>query len=52
MKKEQNMQNQLGILACFFEWAGRHKTLTNVILWIEIIALVWAVFTYNFTTKI
>ena len=49
---EQNLQNDLGLMSYFFDWVDKHKTLMNVVLWIEIIALIWAVFTYNFTTKI
>lgn len=48
--KEQELMKEFGLMAPLFIWVKRHKTLTDVILWLEIIALMWVVFTYNFTT--
>lgn len=49
--KEQELTKEFGLMAPLFIWVKRHKTLTDVILWLEIIALMWVVFTYNFTTN-
>jgi len=50
MQKEQIMK-ELGPMAYFFMWMEKYPRLSNVILWIEAIALAWVVFTYDFTTN-
>ena len=48
--KEQELVKEFGWMAHLFIWVKRHKTLTDVILWLEVAALLWVVLTYNFTT--
>ncbi len=43
--------NELGPMMHLLTWMERHHKLANAILWIEAIALAWAVFTYDFTTN-
>ena len=50
MQKEQILK-EMGPMAYFFMWMEKHHKLANVLLWIEVIALAWAVFTYDFTTN-
>ena len=49
METKNDIYAQLGPLGIMFKFMDDHKTLANVILAIEILALVWAVFTYEFT---
>ena len=50
MQKEQILK-EMGPMAYFFMWMEKHHKLANILLWIEVIALAWAVFTYDFTTN-
>lgn len=49
---EQILRKEFGPLAAIFSFADKHKTLTNIILIIEIIAIIWVVITYDFTTAL
>jgi hypothetical protein len=40
---------ELGALAPLFAWTDRHPRAASVLLWLMVAALVWAVFTYDFT---
>ena len=40
---------ELGALASLFAWTDRHPRAAAVLLWLMAAALVWAVFTYDFT---
>lgn len=48
--KDQELMKELGGLAPLFLWVKQHKTLTDIIIILEIIALMWMVLNYNFTT--
>lgn len=43
---------ELGQLAAVFAWMDRHPRAAAVILWLQAIALAYAVFSYNFTTTL
>lgn len=49
---QQKLVRELGLVGLFLQWMENHKKISDFILWLEIIALIWAVFTYNFTTNI
>lgn len=49
---QQKLVRELGLVGFFLQWMENHKKMSDFILWLEIIALIWAVFTYNFTTNI
>lgn len=49
--QEKELLKEFGPMGYVFKWVERHKTLTDIILWLEILALGWVVFTYNFTTN-
>lgn len=51
-ESQQKLIQELGLVGLFLQWMNNHKKLSDIILWLEIIALIWAVFTYNFTTNI
>ena len=36
----------------FFRWIDRHPRTAAALLWLQAAALLWAVFTYDFTTRI
>ena len=40
---------ELGALATLFAWTDRHPRAAAVLLWLMAAALVYVVFTYNFT---
>ena len=40
---------ELGALAPLFAWTDRHPCAASVLLWLMVAALVYVVFTYNFT---
>jgi len=48
----QNDYFQLWPLGGLFRFMDKHNLLANVILFIEVVALLYAVLTYNFTTNI
>lgn len=48
----QNDYMKLGSLGYLFKFIDEHSLLANVILFVEVVALFWAVLTYNFTTNI
>lgn len=39
------------VITSLFKWINRHPKLSNAILAIEVLAVAWAVFNYNFTTN-
>jgi hypothetical protein len=43
--------NELGLLGSMFKFMDEHKTLSDIILFLEIAGLFWAVLNYNFTTN-
>ena len=43
---------QFGPLGCLFRWIDRHPRAASVLLWLQLAALVYVVFTYDFTTRI
>lgn len=40
---------ELGALAPLLRWMDRHPRAASLILWLQVAALLWAVFTYRFT---
>ena len=40
---------ELGALAPLFAWTDRHPRAAAVLLWLMVAALIYAVFTYDFT---
>ena len=40
---------ELGALATLFAWTDRHPRAASALLWLMAAALVYVVFTYNFT---
>lgn len=44
-----NIRREFGPLAALFVWIDRHPRATAFILWLQVAALLWVVFTYNFT---
>lgn len=40
---------ELGPLAALFAWIERHPRTAAALLWLQVAALIWAVFTYHFT---
>lgn len=40
---------ELGTLAALFGWMDRHPRAASFILWLWVAALVWVIFSYNFT---
>lgn len=49
--QNKQMLKEMGPMAYFFMWMEKHNKLANILLWIEVIALAWTVFTYDFTTN-
>ncbi len=47
-----NNYSELGIFSPVLKFMDQHRTLTNIILAIEALALFLAVWTYDFTTRI
>lgn len=43
---------ELGALAPLFAWLNRHPRTAAALLWLQAAALVYVVFTYDFTTRI
>ena len=41
---------ELGALAPLFAWTDRHPRAASVLLWLMAAALIYAVFTYDFTS--
>jgi len=52
MAQQTDIYKELGILAGMFKFIDQHKTLSNIILFLEALAALYAVITYNFTTNI
>ena len=49
---EKTIYKEFGLLGAAFRFMDEHKTLANIILAIEAAAFVWAVLSYDFTTRI
>ena len=49
---QTDIYKEFGIMAGMFKFIDQHKTLTNIILFLEALAALYAVLTYNFTTNI
>ncbi len=52
MEQTNSIYKEFGILGSFFKFMGQHTILANIILILEALAAIYAVFTYNFTTNI
>lgn len=52
MKTTTNTPAELGALAPLFAWTDRHPRAAAALLWLMAAALVYVVFTYDFTTRI
>lgn len=50
-EEQQKLVKELGLLGRFFTWMDKHEKVTDILLLLQIIALVWVIFTYNFTTQ-
>lgn len=50
MSNNEAIYRELWMIAPFFKWMDRHPTLSNVLLYIEALAAMYAVFNYHFTT--
>lgn len=48
----EKLPTSVRALIPFASWFDRHPVLMNVILWIEAIALLYAVLMYDFTTNL
>ena len=46
---EKSIYNEFLFLGWFFKFMDRHPVISNIILAIEVLALIWAVWTYEFT---
>lgn len=44
-----NYSNELRYIVPFASWLDRHPTATNIIIWVMLLALVYVVFSYEFT---
>lgn len=51
MNTKNDFYTQFGPLGYMFKWIDDHRTLTNIILALESVAIAYAVLTYNFTTN-
>lgn len=51
MDAKNDIYTEFGPLGYMFKFMDEHKTLSNVILVLESIALAYAVFMYDFTTN-
>lgn len=40
---------ELGPLAALFGWMDQHPRTASALLWLQVVALIWAVFAYDFT---
>ena len=40
---------QFGPLAYLFAWLDRNPRTASALLWLQVVALIWAVFAYDFT---
>ena len=49
MDAKNDIYTEFGPLGYMFKFMDEHKTLSNIILVLEILALIWAVWTYEFT---
>jgi hypothetical protein len=47
--KQITENDELQMIVPFAGWLDRHPTAASIILWIMILALVYVVFTYEFT---
>lgn len=44
-----NIYKEFGILGRFFLWMDRHPRTAAALLWLQVAALLWVIFSYNFT---
>ena len=49
---EQTVYRELGLIGAFLRFLDSHKLIARLLLIAETAAIIWAVFTYNFTTNI
>ena len=49
---EQTFYNAVPGMGWIFRFVDRHRMLTNIILILEAIAMLWAILNYQFTTTI
>ena len=49
METKNDIYAQFGLLGIMFKFMDEHKTLSNIILVLESIALAYAIFMYEFT---
>lgn len=47
-----NIYTEFGPLGYLFRWIDEHPRTSSALLWLMSAALVWVVFTYDFTTRI
>lgn len=47
--KQESIFAEFGPLAGFFSWIDRHPRTSSALLWLMVAALVWVVFSYDFT---
>jgi hypothetical protein len=52
MKQNDEIPMSIRCIVPFAKWMEKHPVLSNIILIIEAIALMYVVLTYNFTTHI
>ena len=46
------LRKEFGTFAAFFEWIDKHPRTAAALLWIQAAALVYFLYTYNFTTAL
>ena len=44
--------SEFGALGYLFRWIDEHPRTAAALLWLQVAALIWAVITYDFTTRI
>lgn len=57
MKTTTNTQpaeiyRQFGLLGYVFQWLDEHPRTASALLWLQVVGILYAVFTYNFTTAL
>jgi hypothetical protein len=52
MKERDEIPMEIRMIVPFAEWLDRHPTCFNLILWLMGAALVYTVWTYDFTTSL
>lgn len=46
------LYRELGLWGLFLQLMDKYPILNNIVVLVEIIAVIWAIITYNFTTSI